>query len=302
MTELIVSNSQSGQRLDTFIANNWDGGQSRSKAQRAIQAGEVLVNNKVVNRPSTRVNQGQRIDITTLSNIDPNRIQPRDIPLDVAYEDEHLAVINKQTGIAVHPGAGHSEDTLVNGAIKRWPHIKDIGKSDRPGIVHRLDKDTSGLMVIALSTQAYNRLSEMIRKREIIRIYSALVHGIPKRRKGIVDAPIGRSKQNRLKQTIMTDGKPSRTHYLVDYEIRDFAYLKIKLETGRMHQIRVHMEAIGHPVIGDKTYGKNKKFPELDRQFLHASKIEFLHPITSKSISLSSDLPEDLQEALRRLN
>ena len=302
MTELIVSNSQSGQRLDTFIANNWDGGQSRSKAQRAIQAGEVLVNNKVVNRPSTRVNQGQRIDITTLSNIDPNRIQPRDIPLDVAYEDEHLAVINKQTGIAVHPGAGHSEDTLVNGAIKRWPHIKDIGKSDRPGIVHRLDKDTSGLMVIALSAQAYNRLSEMIRKREIIRIYSALVHGIPKRRKGIVDAPIGRSKHNRLKQTIMTDGKPSRTHYLVDYEIRDFAYLKIKVETGRMHQIRVHMEAIGHTVNGDKTYGKNKKFPELDRQFLHASKIEFLHPITSKSISLSSDLPEDLQEALRRLN
>ena len=270
--------------------------------QKTIQKGSLQVDGEVVTRRSQKVSDGQRISVSLDASTDQPAVVPRDIPLKVVYEDEHIAVIDKPIGVAVHPGAGHADDTLVNGAVKRWPHLVEVGESDRPGIVHRLDKDTSGLMILALSADAHNRLSEMIRNREITRIYTAVVHGIPDQREGIVDAPIGRSKHNRLKQAIDEDGRPSRTHYRVDYELGDFAYLEIKLETGRMHQIRVHMEAIGHHVIGDQTYGRNKKFPGLNRQFLHASRLEFAHPITGQPVSITSEIPDDLQRVLRTLN
>jgi 23S rRNA pseudouridine1911/1915/1917 synthase len=203
--------------------------------------------------------------------------------------------------MTAHPGSGHIDDTVANAAAYKWPQIVDIGEPDRPGIVHRLDKDTSGLMVIALTEPAYIRLSEMIRNHEITRIYSALVHGIPKSQKGVVDAPIGRSPYYRKRQAIDENGRPSRTHYRVDYVFGDFAFLEIRLETGRMHQIRVHMDAIGHPVIGDQTYGRQKNLPNLNRQFLHASKLEFDHPVTGKRLSVTSELPADLTRALEAL-
>ena len=301
MTEFTVTGDHAGKRLDVFLTENWGESESRSSVQRAIKAGEVLVNGVVQSRVSAKLSAGQIVRVNTIENDKSSSIIGSNIPLDVAYEDEDIAVINKPVGMTVHPAAGHIDDTLANAAVHRWPHIVDIGEADRPGIVHRLDKDTSGLMIIALSERAYAPLKKMIHDREITRIYSALVHGIPKSPEGVVDAPIGRSKHHRKRQTVSEEGLPSRTHYRVDYELGDFAFLEIRLETGRMHQIRVHMDAIGHPVIGDQTYGRRKNLPNLQRQFLHASRLEFDHPITGKPISVTSELPEDLTRALETL-
>ena len=295
MIELIVTGDQVGQRLDVFLTENWEQSESRSNVQRAIKAGEVTVNGKSAVRVSLKISEGQKVEITASDNSDSPAIISSNIPLDVAYEDEDIAVINK-------PAAGHTDDTLATAAVHRWPHIVGIGEPDRPGIVHRLDKDTSGVMIIALSERAYVKLQEMIHKREIDRIYSALVHGIPKSPKGVVDAPIGRSRHSRKRQAVSESGLPSRTHYRVDYELGDFAFMEIRLETGRMHQIRVHMDAIGHPIIGDQTYGRRKNLPNLNRQFLHSSRMEFDHPVTGKRMSVSSELPDDLKRALETLN
>jgi 23S rRNA pseudouridine1911/1915/1917 synthase len=301
LVEFIVAAEQAGKRLDLFLVEVWEQAESRSSAQRAIKAGEVLVNGKSATRVSAKVNEGHTVQVSTAENPKDQSIYPTNIPLDVVYEDDDIAVIDKPVGMTVHPAAGHTDDTLANGALHRWPRIRGVGEPDRPGIVHRLDKDTSGLMVVALSARAYGRLKEMIYQREITRIYSALVHGIPESAEGVVDAPIGRSRHSRKRQAISEDGLPSRTHYRVDYELGDFAFLEIRLETGRMHQIRVHMDAIGHPVIGDQTYGRRKNLPNLNRQFLHASRLEFSHPISGKKLSLTSDIPEDLQRALETL-
>lgn len=302
MVEFTVTGEQSGQRLDVFLTENWDQAESRSAAQRAINAGEVSINGRTASRASVKVNESQTVNVST-ANSDPGpTIISSKIPLEVAYEDEDIAVVNKPVGMTVHPAAGHTDDTLANAAVHRWPQIVTVGEPDRPGIVHRLDKDTSGLMIVALTERAYDPLKKMIHDHEITRIYSALVHGIPKSPEGVIDAPIGRSAHHRKRQAISEDGLPSRTHYRVDYELGDYAFLEIRLETGRMHQIRVHMDAIGHPVIGDQTYGKQKNLPNLNRQFLHASKLEFTHPITGNELSISSELPEDLTRALKTLN
>jgi 23S rRNA pseudouridine1911/1915/1917 synthase len=250
------------------------------------------------------VSAGQLIVVADYVESSVQKTVSTNISLDVVYEDDDIAVINKPVGMTVHPGAGHVDDTLANAAVYRWPHIVGIGEPDRPGIVHRLDRDTSGLMVIALSGPAYQGLNELIRKREITRIYTALVHGIPKSREGVVDAPIGRDPHHRTRQAVDEAGRPSRTHYKVDFELGDFAYLEVRLETGRMHQIRVHLAAIGHPVVGDQTYGKraSSMIKNLNRQFLHASKLEFAHPVSGEPLSITSDLPADLQRALDALD
>jgi len=299
--EFTVSGDQAGQRLDVFLTENWDDVESRSSAQRSIKAGEVSVDGKPASRVSVKLTEGMVVTASFDNDPAESKFIATNIPLNVEYEDSDIAVINKPVGMTVHPAAGHVDDTLANAAAHRWPQIIDVGEPDRPGIVHRLDRDTSGLMVIALTQPAYDSLKEMIYAREITRIYSALVHGIPKSREGVVDAPIGRSPHYPKRQSINDAGKPSRTHYKVDFELGDFAFLEIKLETGRMHQIRVHMDAIGHPIIGDQTYGRRKNLPNLTRQFLHASRLEFKHPISGKQLSVSSDLPEDLQRALDTL-
>jgi len=284
-----------------FLTENWEHAQSRSNVQRAIKAGEVSLDGRVISRVSVKLSERQTVQIATVENSVLDTVVPTNIQLNVVYEDVDIAVIDKPVGMTVHPGAGHVSDTLVNAAVYRWPLILGIGEADRPGIVHRLDRDTSGLMVIALSERAYTRLSEMIRNREITRIYSALVYGTPKPPQGVIDAPIGRDRHNRIRQAISEDGRPSRTHYRVDYLLGDFTFLEIRLETGRMHQIRVHMDAIGHPVLGDQTYGRRKNLPNLNRQFLHASKLEFKHPISNEHISIMSELPGDLQSVLKYL-
>ncbi|HIF72806.1 MAG TPA: RluA family pseudouridine synthase [Dehalococcoidia bacterium] len=301
--EFTVSGEQAGRRLDVFLAEQWDEAESRSDAQRTIKAGGVSIDGRVISQVSAKLNEGQLVSVTSKSNVVAKTIIASNIPLTVAYEDDHIAVIDKPVGMTVHPGAGHTDDTLANGAVNRWPQIVGIGEADRPGIVHRLDRDTSGLMVIALTEQAYTKLSEMIFNREMTRIYTALVHGVPDSREGVIDAPIGRDPHNRTKQAIDENGRPSRTHYKVEFEIGDFSFLKVQLETGRMHQIRVHLNAIGHAVVGDQSYGKraSSMIKSLNRQFLHASKLEFAHLVTGEPLSIESKLPADLQHALDSL-
>jgi 23S rRNA pseudouridine1911/1915/1917 synthase len=301
--EFTVSGEDAGQRLDVFLSKNWPEAESRSDIQRTIKAGNVSIDGRAASRSSAKVSDGQVIRLVIETQPAVSHIAASDIPLDVVYEDADIAVINKPVGMTVHPGAGHVDDTLANAAVSRWPLIVSVGEPDRPGIVHRLDRDTSGLMVMALSERAYEGLTKMIWNREITRIYTALVHGVPKPREGVVDAPIGRDPHHRTRQAVDESGRPSRTHYRVDYEIGDFAYLEVRLETGRMHQIRVHLNAIGHAVVGDQTYGKraSSAIKNLNRQFLHASRLEFEHPVSGEQLSITSELPKDLQTVLKSL-
>ena len=305
-----VSAENAGQRLDLFLAARREQTESRSEVQRLIKARSVEVDGLVVARPSMRVGAGQVVRVAPDVVTDDTAIVPSDAMLNVAYEDEHIAVIDKPAGMTVHPGAGHDSGTLVNSAVAMWPRIVGVGEPDRPGIVHRIDRDTSGLLVVALSDSAYSRLSEMIRNREVKRIYTALVHGHPESSEGVGDAPIGRDLYHRTRQAIVEDGRPSRTHYLVLRGYAGYSLLEVRLETGRMHQIRVHMDAIGHPVVGDQTYGKrqvartekNTAVGKLERQFLHASKLEFNHPVSGEMLSIESPLPDDLDQVITGLN
>lgn len=299
---IVVDDNDSGIRLDVFVHRQLGDDASRNDAQTMIKLGLVSVDGANVMKPSTRVPAGSSIEIIQQQSpeIPTQALTPQPIEFGVVYEDEHLLVIDKPIGLAVHPGAGRKDGTLVNGLIRRWPEISDIGENDRPGIVHRLDMDTSGLMVVARTDIAFATLQQQIKNREVGRTYTALVRGIPEPSKGVVDAPIGRDPNNRLKQAIVADGREARTQYEVVEEISTYALLKIKLETGRMHQIRVHMAALGTPVVGDQRYGKSSDNLDLNRQFLHASRLEFAHPMTKQSLQFSSPLPHDLSQALEK--
>ncbi|SVD63867.1 uncharacterized protein METZ01_LOCUS416721, partial [marine metagenome] len=249
-------------------------------------------------RASTKVSSGQIIRVEPIKDYLTPAITPSELTLNIVFEDDDIAIIDKPSGMVVHSGAGHLTDTMANAAATRWPKISKVGDTDRTGIVHRLDRDTSGLLVIALSPTAYDNLTAMIKRHEIERIYTALIHGHPESSKGTIDAPVGRDPHHRTRQAVNEDGRPALTHYEVIREIGQFSFLKIRLETGRMHQIRVHMTAIGHPVVGDQTYGKRQGIENLSRQFLHASELIFNHPISSEKISVTSQLPDDLRNAI----
>ncbi|MDP6667525.1 MAG: RluA family pseudouridine synthase, partial [Dehalococcoidia bacterium] len=217
--DFTVSAEYAGRRLDVFIANRWEAAESRSEIQRLIRAGNVQIDGRVVLRSSAKVVAGQVVRVAPAAGHAPevsgtagdhDEIVPSAMSMNVVYEDDLFAVIDKPVGIAVHPGPGHASDTLANAAVARWPHIADVGESDRPGIVHRLDRDTSGLLVIALSADGFSQLSEMIRNREITRIYTALVHGQPESSAGVVDAPIGRDPFIRTRQAVIDNGRPAR--------------------------------------------------------------------------------------------
>ena len=210
-------------------------------------------------------------------------------------------MLDKQAGITVHPGAGHVDDTLVNGLLARYPEMVAAGEKDRPGVVHRLDRDTSGLLVFALTARAHGELTRMVRDREVTRIYTAAVQGHITPEQGTVDAPVGRDPTNRTRQQIVDHGKPARTRYRLVETVGPASLLEVELDTGRMHQVRVHMAGIGFPVLGDQTYGGAPKMAGLDRQFLHSSKLRFNHPVTGQQIDLVSRLPHDLQIVLDAL-
>jgi 23S rRNA pseudouridine1911/1915/1917 synthase len=288
---LLVPEGAAGTRLDRFLAALPEVG-SRAAAERLIDAGHVAVDGAP--RPkSHRLAGGEAIELEPEAAPEP--LEREDVPLRIAFEDEHLLVVDKPAGVVVHPGAGRRAGTLVQGLLGRTAGGDD---PDRPGIVHRLDRDTSGLLVVARSEEAHRRLQSLLRRRAIEREYLALVRGRPRSRRGTIEAPIGRDRREPTRMSLDTETpREAVTHFEV-VELRPrHALLRVGLETGRTHQIRVHLEAVGLPVSGDPVYGVPGDLG-LSRQFLHAARLAFPHPFTDARVEVESPLPDDLQTAL----
>jgi 23S rRNA pseudouridine1911/1915/1917 synthase len=287
-----VPESGAGERLDRFLASLPEVG-SRGLAERVLANG-VLVDGQE-RAKSHRLAGGEELEFQPPEAPAPS-LAPEEMDLQIAYEDEHLVVVDKPAGLVVHPAPGHTSGTLVHGLLA---HDVAGGDDDRPGIVHRLDRDTSGLMVVARSEEAHERLQELVRKRELERHYRALVVGRPRSRTGRIEAPIGRDRRDPMRHSLDTDSpRDAVTHFEVVELFPRHTLLDVKLETGRTHQIRVHLNAIGLPVAGDPVYGRPHELG-LERQFLHASRLAFTHPFTGERVVVESPLPEDLQDALR---
>jgi 23S rRNA pseudouridine1911/1915/1917 synthase len=283
----------SGARLDKFVGDRCPD-LSRTHAQQLIVGGFITVNGRPA-KPSLKLNSGDRIDIF-IPPEPPGRLTPEDIPLHIIYEDSDLLVVDKPAGLAVHPAPGHPAHTLVNAILGYLPGLAEDAGSLRPGIVHRLDKDTSGLIVVAKNRLAQANLSEQFKSRRVSKSYLVLVKGKLTPEKGTIEADIGRDPHNRQRMAVVAEGREARTEYRVVRYIGKYSLLEIKPETGRTHQIRVHLAAIGFPVVGDVTYGF--KSPHLSRQFLHASRLGFHLPSTGEYVEFESPLPPDLEQAL----
>lgn len=308
----IIPEHLTGQRLDKALSLLCHES-TRSQIQKAIKNNQTVLNNKIISNLSSRVKENDVVEINITEEI-PENIEPVNIPLDIVYEDSDLIVINKNSNMTVHPGAGNHNDTLVNALLYHSKNLSDIGGEIRPGIVHRLDKTTSGLMVVAKNNKSHVDLAAQIESRNLVRRYKALVWGMIKKAEGTIDIPIGRSNSDRKKMTTLKNGggKLALTHYKVVEIIHGglFSLVECKLETGRTHQIRVHMSHIGHSIVGDQTYGNNSRkihgCPEnlkeellkIDHQALHSFYISFDHPVTKKGMEFVQDLPKDYQRLL----
>ena len=290
-----VPPSAAGERLDRFLAGVEDVG-SRAAAERLLGEGTVLVDG--VRRPkSHRLLGGEEIQLEPAPRRE-SELVPEELSLRVAFEDEHLLVVDKPAGVVVHPSAGHARGTLVHGLLGRA--IAGGEEAERPGIVHRLDRDTSGLLVVARSDEAHRRLQELVRSREVVREYLGLVRGRPRSHAGRIEAAIGRDRADPTRMSLDTAvPRDAVTHFEVIELLRQHALLRVRLETGRTHQIRVHLAAIDLPVSGDAVYGIPGDLG-LERQFLHAARLAFEHPFTSESVDAESPLPPDLVAALDR--
>jgi 23S rRNA pseudouridine1911/1915/1917 synthase len=287
-----VPDGAAGLRLDRFLAGLPEVG-SRAAAERLLRGGAVLVDGEPAAK-STRLAGGESLE---LDLPEQPGLEPQEVGLRVAYEDEHLLVVDKPAGVVVHPSAGHDSGTLVHGVLA---HGAAGGEEERPGIVHRLDRDTSGLLVVARSEQAHERLKGLVRRRELEREYLALVRGLPRSRAGRIEAPIGRDRKDPTRQSLDSDRpRDAVTHFELEELLGQYALLRLRLETGRTHQIRVHLAAIGLPVVGDPVYGVPD--PALRRQFLHATRLAFEHPFTGDRVDVDSPLPADLQGYLAEL-
>lgn len=284
---------ESNIRIDKFLSLNTD--YSRSKMQKLIKDGDVLVNGDVVSS-SYVVKLDDVIEILDMES-EEILLEPEKMDIDIVYEDEYLAIINKKSGVVVHPAVGNFSHTLVNGLMY---HFNSISKTSsiRPGIVHRLDKDTSGLMVVAKNDLVHEKLSNMIKNKEVERCYLALVWGVLMHDKGTIDAPIGRDINNRQKYAVTNvNSKDSITHFMVLERFKDVTLISCKLDTGRTHQIRVHMDYIKHPIVNDPVYGNRKLFNDFG-QMLHSKSIRFIHPITGKKLYYEVDAPKEFYEIL----
>ena len=295
-----VEEDSNGIRIDKFISEKTQE-LTRSAVQKIIENGCVQKNGIIVSK-SCCVKTGDRISVV-IPEARETQILPQDIPLDVRYEDEDLLVVNKPKGMVVHPAAGNEDGTLVNALMYYCKGgLSGINGEIRPGIVHRIDKDTSGLLMVAKNDFAHVRLAEQIKAHSFTRMYQCVVYGGFKTEGGTVDAPIGRHPTDRKKMTVtQKNSKNAVTHYEVVRSFSEFSHLKVKLETGRTHQIRVHMSYIGHPVAGDPVYGPKKCITELAGQCLHAGLIGFKHPRNGKYIQLESELPEYFTSFLEKI-
>jgi 23S rRNA pseudouridine1911/1915/1917 synthase len=297
---LVVPETLEGERLDRTVAmlTGW----SRAEVQTLVRDGGVLVNGAPASK-SHRLHTGEVIELLERPPVaEPPTAEP--VPLAVVHADDAVIVVDKPAGLVVHPGPGHAHGTLVHGLLHDFPDLASVGDPERPGIVHRLDRDTSGLLVVARTDAAYRALVDALSERVVDRRYLALVGGIPEARRGAIDAPIGRSTRHRTRMAVRQGGRPARTAYEVraEWPERDVALLECRLESGRTHQIRVHLAAIGHPVVGDVAYGgRSGADLGLGRPFLHATTLGFDHPVDGRDLTFESPLPVELARVLDAL-
>jgi 23S rRNA pseudouridine1911/1915/1917 synthase len=289
-------------RIDKYLSDQFED-VSRSQIQRLIEAGNVLVNGMVIEKTSTIVTPGDSLQILLIED-KPERIIPEGIPLDLIYEDDNVIVINKESGMVVHPGAGNYSGTVVNAMLAYYPPIRDVGELERPGVVHRLDKETSGVLIFAKTNKAYKWLVQQFKSRELQKIYLALVDGHPPTPTGRIEAPITRDIHNRTRMAVglRGQGKEAISEYFERQRFEHHSYLEVHLLTGRTHQIRVHLSYIGVPVTGDTLYGHRKPSIDLDRFFLHASALSIKLPGDRAQKTFTAPLPEGLQSVLNSLN
>lgn len=283
-------------RIDTYLSLNEDVDLTRAKIQTLIKNGNILVNgNKVKN--SYKLQNGDDVEINYVEeNLD---IRPEDIKLNIVYEDDDIIVVNKESGMVVHPAVGNTSGTLVN-ALMGYSELSNVNKGFRPGIVHRIDKDTSGLLVVAKNDKAHLFLEEELKKHNINRTYIALVHGVIKHDTGEIDAPIGRDKLDRKKMAVTSENSKSAiTHFKVIERYKNTTLIECKLETGRTHQIRVHMKYIGYPIVNDPVYSRDKNIDGFG-QMLHAKSISFIHPRTKEKMTFNADVPDEFNKILEK--
>jgi 23S rRNA pseudouridine1911/1915/1917 synthase len=299
-----VTEQFAGQRLDAALASMFPD-YSRSRLQQWIRDGQVLLDGAIV-KPKTRLAGDETLELNIHPDNRPDEMKPQDIPLQIVFEDEDIIVLNKPAGLVVHPAAGHADGTLVNALLH---YDRGLARIPRAGIVHRLDKDTTGLMVVARNLRAHKHLVEELQQRTVSREYQAVVHGVITAG-GTVDAPIGRHTRDRVRMCVRDDGKPATTHYRVIKRYREHTHVQLKLESGRTHQIRVHMQHIRHPIVGDPVYGGRQRIPpraekqlitqlrSFRRQALHAFRLSLVHPQSGRQLTWRAPLPEDMVQLL----
>ena len=299
MKEYIVSQEEKGKRLDAYIPSV-DLDITRTSAQRLIEDGNILVNGKNA-KVSYKIQENDKISVEIPK---PKQIElkAQDIPIEIVYEDSDIIVVNKPKGMVVHPANGNPDGTLVNAIMAICKDsLSGIGGEIRPGIVHRIDKDTSGLLIVAKNDNAHVKMSEQIKNHEVKKTYIALVRGIFKENEATIDMPIGRSTSDRKKMAVNKNGKNAITHIKVLKRFNKYTLLQVNIETGRTHQIRVHLSHIGYPIVGDYTYSNGKNEFDVVGQCLHAQKLEFKHPITQKDMCLEAELPQYFKDILDKL-
>lgn len=291
----LVVEADKGTRIDKYLSNQFDD-VSRSVIQTLIEQDDILVNQQSV-KSSYKLKTGDSIDIIDLV-IETKEIIPIDIPIKIVYEDDDVLVVNKPSGMVVHPAPGHYQDTMVNALMFHIDQLSDGSNEARPGIVHRIDKDTSGLLMVAKNNRSHDILAKELQAKETIRQYVALVEGVIKNKTGRINAPIKRDPHNRIKMAVLAGGKPAVTHFEVIEQFEDATLIQCRLETGRTHQIRVHMDYIGHPIVNDPIYGK--KDSDFG-QYLHAKTLGFTHPKSKELMMFDSELPETFKNYIKKI-
>jgi len=291
---MIIDNTYVGTRIDKYLGETTE--YTRSKIQKMIENENILVNNKKV-KSSYVLKENDYLEITDY--VEETDIVPENIPLDIVYEDEDLIVVNKESGMVVHPAPGNYSGTLVNALLYHTNNLSTVNTNIRPGIVHRIDADTSGLLLVAKNDKAHNILAEAIQKKEVVREYIALAAGVINEDTATIDAPIGRDKNNRKKMCVTSENsKEAITHIRVLERYKNATLIRCKLETGRTHQIRVHLNYIGHPIVNDPVYGHKRLIDEKFGQMLHAEKIGFIHPTTKEYMEFTKEVPNRFNEIL----